>query len=281
MYMDISSFFGGKNSESPESIENTTFLPEDQYLYLIQVEKDFGSNVYKPGKTTRNPYSRFKEYNEKFRVIQINSVTNCDISERELLGLFKQKFGNPVRGREYFEGNLIEMLDIMHTVIKNIICYLDDFQKQVIMLCNDKCKNKNDIIKFIRDSSNKSKKKSMENALKEKIKLEVEEKIRVRTFKDERKAYEKRMATANNWANRVSRWKQDGSPSTHSPNDDRYSWKNWKLWREEYDVYVNDCKNGWWGEKIKPSPISTWDGFNSNSWNGALGADINGGVDGE
>ena len=106
----------------------------------------------------------------------------------------------------------------------------------------------------------------MENALKEKIKLEVEEKIRVKTFKDERKAYEKRMATANNWANRLSRWKQDGSPSSHTPHDDRYSWKNWKLWKEEYDVYVNDCKNGWWGEKIKPLPISTWDGLNSNSF---------------
>lgn len=88
-----------------------------EYIYIIQVEKDFGKNIYKIGKTTQIPFKRFISYCEEVQIIQFNSVANCHTAEKELIHEFTKTFGKPVRGFEYFEGDLNLMLEIFNIVI--------------------------------------------------------------------------------------------------------------------------------------------------------------------
>jgi hypothetical protein len=94
------------------------------YLYLIQDNRDIGSNVYKIGKTTQLPSDRFKGYAKGTYPIRISQVDNCHQREYELIDLFKKRY-ELYRGREYFEGNLNDMI------------------KEFNNLCND-CINMND-----------------------------------------------------------------------------------------------------------------------------------------
>lgn len=96
-------------------------LCEGQFIYLIQVEKYFNTNIYKIGRTIRNPFTRFKEYTGKIKIIQINFVINAITAENNLRNEFKKKFNNPVIGREYFEGDLIIMIEIFNKVVKELI----------------------------------------------------------------------------------------------------------------------------------------------------------------
>ena len=95
------------------------------YLYLIQDNQDIGSNVYKIGKTTQSPSDRFKGYSKGTYPIRISQVDDCHIREIELINLFKNKY-ILFRGREYFNGNLNDMIkefnnlcDNCNNIIKN------------------------------------------------------------------------------------------------------------------------------------------------------------------
>jgi len=79
------------------------------YLYLIQDNKDIGSDIYKIGKTTQSPIDRFKGYLKGTYPIRISQVDNCHIRENELINLFKDKY-ILFRGREYFKGDINDMI---------------------------------------------------------------------------------------------------------------------------------------------------------------------------
>lgn len=105
-----------------------SYLCNGQFIYLIQIEKYFNTNIYKIGRTKRNPFTRFNEYPGKIKIIQINSVINAITAENNLRNEFKKKFNNPVIGREYFEGELIIMIEIFNKVVKeNINLHKDIF----------------------------------------------------------------------------------------------------------------------------------------------------------
>jgi len=80
----------------------------EDYLYLIQTGEDKGTNIYKIGKTVRQPHKRLKGYDKDTKTICIQAVDDCHNRENELKALFNNKF-KLARGREYFEGNKKKM----------------------------------------------------------------------------------------------------------------------------------------------------------------------------
>ena len=90
------------------------------YLYLIQVNNDIGSNIYKIGKTTQIPSERFKGYKKGTYPIRISMVDDCHKREHELIKLFNIKY-KLIRGREYFLGTLNKMILDFNNFCDNIL----------------------------------------------------------------------------------------------------------------------------------------------------------------
>jgi hypothetical protein len=92
------------------------------YIYLLQ-EREFlktGELIYKVGRTTKPNYQRFNQYPNGsvllFQMICIDYVKN----EMSIIEQFKHKFiSRPDIGREYFEGDYNDMIDIIYSSIKS------------------------------------------------------------------------------------------------------------------------------------------------------------------
>jgi hypothetical protein len=86
---------------------------ELQYVYLIQ-EREFihlEKPVFKIGKTKQINFTRFSQYPKGTNLIYQSVCSNCDICEKDIITLFKQKYSQRKDiGREYFEGNYINMV---------------------------------------------------------------------------------------------------------------------------------------------------------------------------
>jgi len=117
---------------------------------------------YKIGKTIQLPEERFKGYSKNSYPLRIFLVDDCDMRETELLAIFNNKF-RLARGREYFDGNVIQMVyefcnfcnqyDILEKTLIN-----SDIMKnnEIIKICNSKKIEdiKKDIKKDIKLSNN-------------------------------------------------------------------------------------------------------------------------------
>jgi len=83
---------------------------EKQYVYFLQCDCDSGTNIYKIGLTT-NLHFRLESHEYKnaaiFRVIEVNDCRKC---ERRIINEFTKSYGKPVRGNEYFQGDINKML---------------------------------------------------------------------------------------------------------------------------------------------------------------------------
>jgi len=99
------------------------------YIYLITSKQDHNKSIYKIGKTTQLPEDRFRGYEKGTEPIRIFKVDNCHVREKELIDIFNKKF-KLSRGREYFLGNLKEMI----TIITNF-CNSDEIINKI---CNKK-----------------------------------------------------------------------------------------------------------------------------------------------
>jgi len=95
--------------------QNSTDV-EAGYLYLIQPGDYLGSDVYKIGMTLREIESRMSEYQSPVEKILVYKSQNVKPHEIALIKMFTVKFGKPVKGREYFKGNINEMIDIFNSV---------------------------------------------------------------------------------------------------------------------------------------------------------------------
>ena len=93
-----------------------------EYIYLLQ-EREFittNQNVYKLGKTKQENLQRFKQYPKGSKLIIQLESKNCDINEKKLIIIFKQKFIQRIDiGTEYFEGNPDVMRKIICDYINN------------------------------------------------------------------------------------------------------------------------------------------------------------------
>lgn len=93
-----------------------------QYIYLIQTREFVNSKepIYKVGKTKQSNYSRFLQYpNGSIQLFQC-VCNNCDILERHVIKIFKNKYENhKIAGREYFKGELRLMILDLCNIIYN------------------------------------------------------------------------------------------------------------------------------------------------------------------
>ena len=90
------------------------------YIYLLQPLRSItdNKNIYKIGKTKRNNYKRFNEYPVGSILLLQSSCKNCDLMETHLLKLFTERFVKETDyGREYFNGDLIEMKNLINSEI--------------------------------------------------------------------------------------------------------------------------------------------------------------------
>ena len=90
------------------------------YIYLLQ-EREFiktKENIYKLGKSKQENLKRIQNYpNGTILIIQLVSE-NCDINEKNLIIIFKEKFTQRTDiGTEYFEGDKYEMISIIYNVV--------------------------------------------------------------------------------------------------------------------------------------------------------------------
>lgn len=93
------------NSLKPEKPK---IKSNNEYVYLIRTRefKNLNENVYKLGRTI-NPKSRFGSYPPGSEINVISKCDNCEEVEKNLLGIFSDKF--IIRkdlGNEYFQGNI-------------------------------------------------------------------------------------------------------------------------------------------------------------------------------
>jgi len=90
------------------------------YIYLLQ-ERAFiktKENIYKLGKTKQENLKRIQNYPNGTKLIIQLECENCDINEKNLIIIFKQKFMQRIDiGTEYFEGDKYEMISIIYNVV--------------------------------------------------------------------------------------------------------------------------------------------------------------------
>ena len=96
-----------------------------EYVYLLQDRTAVKSNeeVYKIGKTKQENLNRFKSYPKGINILLLIKCTNCDLVEKKIMYLFKQKYiHNRNYGNEYFEGNPEEMVtDIINIIFNKLL----------------------------------------------------------------------------------------------------------------------------------------------------------------
>lgn len=97
-------------------------MNKPQYIYLLQ-EREFiklNEPVYKIGKTTQPNHKRFKQYPNYSSLLLQSICSDCNSIEKELIHSFKTKFKQRVDiGREYFEGNYLDMIVVINKIIQN------------------------------------------------------------------------------------------------------------------------------------------------------------------
>ena len=110
------------------------------YIYLLQPLRSITDNqkIYKIGKTKRNNFKRFNEYPSGSILLLQSSCNDCDLMEKHLLKLFDGKFIKETNyGREYFQGDLIEMKKLINSEVmneKNIVNNSIDLSNNIIGL---------------------------------------------------------------------------------------------------------------------------------------------------
>lgn len=94
------------------------------YVYLIQEREfiDLIQPVYKVGKTTQPDLKRFKSYPNGSELLFHSRCYDCTKAEKNILKVFRSTFvSRKDIGAEYFEGNVWEMLNIMHKSMSQIL----------------------------------------------------------------------------------------------------------------------------------------------------------------
>lgn len=97
-----------------------TIMPE--YIYLLQ-EREFIKtleNIYKIGKSKQENLKRIQNYPNGTELIIQSECDDCDIVEKELIKIFKEKFIQRTDiGTEYFKGDKYKMRKIISDYINN------------------------------------------------------------------------------------------------------------------------------------------------------------------
>ena len=119
------------------------------YIYLLQ-EREFiktKENIYKLGKTKQENLKRIQNYPNGTKLNIQLECENCDINEKNLIIIFKQKFIQRIDiGTEYFEGDKYEMISIIYTVVMDYNKIVETDNK-IVKTDNKIVKTDNKIVK--------------------------------------------------------------------------------------------------------------------------------------
>ena len=113
-----------KHNESNELIKNINceVFEKNNYIYLLR-EREFiklNQEIYKIGMTTKSNYHRFLQYPKNSELLFQMKCNNCVKNEKTILKKFGEKYIKQTDiGSEYFEGNALEMINIIYNVIMN------------------------------------------------------------------------------------------------------------------------------------------------------------------
>lgn len=90
----------------------------NNYIYILQEREHINANtqIFKIGKTKQENVKRIRQYSKGSRLIFQIECFDCDIVEKKIIELFKNKYIQKTDiGTEYFEGNIHEMkIDIFN-----------------------------------------------------------------------------------------------------------------------------------------------------------------------
>ncbi len=97
----------------------------NNYIYILQEREHINSNkpIFKIGKTKQEHVKRFKQYPKGSKLLLQSNCFDCDILERKIIELFKNKYILKTDiGAEYFEGDINEMkTDIFNECQQDLI----------------------------------------------------------------------------------------------------------------------------------------------------------------
>jgi len=105
-----------------------------QYVYLLQIREFVNSStpVYKIGRTKQNNLDRFNSYPKGSILLYQRYCKDCLGCEYEIIALFDKKYKKRKEyGNEYFEGDCDEMIDDIHSIVKNLNNTHDGNKKEV------------------------------------------------------------------------------------------------------------------------------------------------------
>lgn len=91
-----------------------------EYIYLLHPFEFINNDIYKIGKTKQENLKRFGNYPKGSVLLYQTICINCDITEKEILKLFKNKY-KLVKGYEYFKGDYNEMINDIYQFTNNDI----------------------------------------------------------------------------------------------------------------------------------------------------------------
>ena len=112
------------NSSYSKSKINFVYSEEtsEGYIYFLQ-EREFiktNENIYKIGMTNKKHLERFNQYPKGSKLLFQITCNNANKVEKEIINSLKNKF---IRrkdiGNEYFEGNYLEMIDLIFDCTRN------------------------------------------------------------------------------------------------------------------------------------------------------------------
>lgn len=110
------------------------------YIYLLHPREFLVQDIhiYKIGKTTQPNFS----YPIGSKLIFISDCNNCDLCEREIIKLFKEKYHHMEKiGNKYFYGVHDKMIDDIHKIIKKNKCILNEkdiYNPEKLKILNEK-----------------------------------------------------------------------------------------------------------------------------------------------
>ena len=168
-------------------------------IYLIQI-KDIvitNNNIYKIGRS-HNIITRIKKYPKGSSAIVLLECCNSVQCEKDLLSIFKQKFTqNKYYGLEYFEGDKIDMMEVICKEVKKY----NDIEKEKL----DAVKKIKEIEKIEIDSKTEDKKDIIKELIIEESIIEEEpNKLQKENDKHKLDINEKELIKENNKLNLIN-----------------------------------------------------------------------------
>ncbi len=124
------------------------YIMSVNYIYLLQVREFIGTNIYKVGRTEKENFVRFNQYpNGSILLFQMICI-NCKIMETLILRKFREIFKQQTLiGKEYFEGNYQQMIDIIYQYIREE--KYEDKEEKYTITTYEEWLLKNDVQKII------------------------------------------------------------------------------------------------------------------------------------